>query len=99
MNRRSAPSVVRFGSPSPVPGLTDEVPPGSDKILVEDELLHGFSFEVWRRTATHLTGTTRSDEPRCTSMAVRDPEAAPSRDKAPREDDSEAALSPPEDLK
>lgn len=33
------------------------------------------------------------------TMAVRDPEAAPSRDKAPREDDSEAALSPPEDLK
>lgn len=46
----------RFGSPFSVPGLADEVPPGGDKIVVEDELLHGFSFEVWRRTATHLTG-------------------------------------------
>lgn len=33
------------------------------------------------------------------TTAVPDPEAAPRRDEETREDDSEAALSPPEDLK
>ena len=55
MNMRSTRSTVTFSNPFTLPGFPGDLPTGDYDVLVEEELLHGLSFEAYRRTATSLT--------------------------------------------
>lgn len=52
---RSSRSIVTFSKAFVLPSYTDELPAGEYEVVVEEELLHGLSFEAYRRTATYLT--------------------------------------------
>lgn len=54
MNMRSSRSTITFFRSFHLPGHPDAFPAGHYQVLVEEELLHGVSFETWRRTATYL---------------------------------------------
>ncbi len=104
MNMRSSRSTVTFSNAFALSGYTDELPAGDYEILAEDELLQELSFEAYRRTATYLLvqglgGRTGSSELRATTQ--NDLKQALDRDRAltRHQNDSEAALSPLEDLK
>ena len=104
MNMRSSRSTVTFFNPFALPGYSDKLPAGEYEVVVEEELLQGLSFEAYRRTATYLTVCGKGDRAGRTEMrpiTARDLEMALSRDRAFTENtnDSEAALSPLEDLK
>jgi hypothetical protein len=95
---------VTFSNAFALSGYADELPAGDYEVVVEEELLQGLSFEAYRRTATYLTVRGRGSHAGRTEMRTiteRDLELALSRDRAVTEDtnDSEAALSPLEDLK
>jgi hypothetical protein len=104
MNMRSTRSTVTFSNPFTLPGYPGDLPAGEYEVLVEEELLHGLSFEAYRRTATYLTvrgrgGHAGRTELRATSDS--DLKKVLSRDRGATEKNShsETALSPQEDLK
>ena len=104
MNMRSTRSTVTFSNPFTLPGYPGDLPAGVYEVLVEEELLQGLSFEAYRRTATYLMvrgtgGYAGRTELR--SISDGDLEKAQSRDRAATEKNnhSDAALSPQEDLK
>jgi hypothetical protein len=104
MNTRSSRSTVTFFNPFFLSGYAGELPAGNYEVVVEEELLQGLSFEAWRRTATYLLVRGRGRPARRTEMratAEHDLTAALRRDRAATHgnDESEAALSPQEDLK
>ncbi|WP_227288054.1 hypothetical protein [Boseongicola sp. H5] len=103
MNMRSSRSMVTFSNAFNLSGYVGHLPAGDYEITVEEELLQGLSFEAYRRTATYLkvrgkgSNAGRAEMRRITE---RDLELALSHDHAITEntDNSEAALSPLEDL-
>lgn len=104
MNMRSTRSTVTFSNPFTLPGYPGDLPAGDYEVLVEEELLRGPSFEAYRRTATYLTVRGRGDHAGQTELRAisnSDLEKALSRDLGATEKNnhSEAALSPQEDLK
>ena len=104
MNMRSTRSTVTFSHPFTLPGYPDALPAGDYEILVEEELLHGLSFEAYRRTATYLTVRGRGAHAGRSGMRAiteRDLKEAQARDLAETETKnfSEAALSPQEEIK
>ena len=104
MNMRSIRSTVTFSNPFTLLGYTGDLPAGDYEVLVEEELLHGLSFEAYRRTATYLTVRGRGSHAgrsELRAISEKDLKEALSRDHDPTEmnNHSEAALSPQEDLK
>ena len=79
MEPRVTTSTVTFAHPFLVPGHEGELPAGSYDFLVEEELLHGLSFEAYRRTASWLiVGDSRRQRAPCEmwDMSPRDLDAA-----------------------
>jgi hypothetical protein len=104
MNMRSTRSTVTFLKPFTLPGYSDVLPAGDYEVLVEENLLYGLSFEAYRRTATYLTVRGRGAHAGRSEMRAiteRDLKEALSRDQSATEKNnhSDAALSPQEDLK
>ncbi|MCV2880305.1 hypothetical protein OE699_15795 [Sedimentimonas flavescens] len=104
MNMRSTKSTVTFSNPFTLPGHPRDLPAGDYEVLVEEELLQGLSFEAYRRTATYLTVCGRgSHAGRIELRAISDSDLqeALRRDAttSATNNQSEAALSPQEDLK
>ncbi|MEO3414944.1 hypothetical protein AAFO92_09835 [Roseovarius sp. CAU 1744] len=103
MNTRSSRSMVTFTHSFSLPGYPDEFPAGEYEVVVEEEALHGLSFEAYRRTATYLVVHGKSGRAGHTEMrptTEKDLEATLCRDRAFENDAnaSEAARSPLEDL-
>ena len=104
MNTRSSRSMVTFTHSFSLPGYLDDFPAGKYDIVVEEEILHGLSFEAYRRTATYLIVHGKDGHSGHTEMhptTEKDLETILGRDRAFENDAnaSEAALSPLEDLK
>lgn len=104
MNMRSSRSTVTFSNAFTLSGYTGELPAGDYEILVEEELLQGLSFEAYRRRATYMLvhgEGGRGGRTEMRAITESDLEKALSRDQTRNEknNDSEAALSPQEDLK
>lgn len=104
MNMRSSRSTVTFSHAFALSGYPGELPAGDYEVVVEEELLQGLSFEAWRRTATYLMVRGKGAQAGRTEMRAtteRDLNAALSRNQVvtQSDNDSEAALSPQEDLK
>ena len=104
MNTRSSRLMVTFSHPFSLEGYPGELPAGAYEVIVEEELLQGLSFEAYRRTATYLTVRGRGGHAERTELrAISDSDLkeALSRDRGATEKNnhSEAALSPQEDLK
>lgn len=104
MLTRSTRSMVTFSNPFTVGDCQHELPSGTYEILVEEELLQGLSFEAYRRTATYLVVRGAGREAGKTTMHTttqEDLEHAIAGDRALSDtaQNSEAALSPLEDLK
>ena len=104
MTMRTTRSTVTFSNPFALPGYPGDLPAGVYEVLVEEELLQGLSFEAYRRTATYLTVRGRGVHVGRTELrAISDSDLkeALSRDRGATEKNnhSEAALSPQEDLK
>ena len=104
MTMRSTRSTVTFLNPFTLPGYPDDLPAGDYEVLVEEELLHGLSFEAYRRTATYLTVRGRGNHAGRTELRAiseNDLKEALSRDQGAnkKNDHSDAALSPQEDTK
>ena len=103
MNMRSSTTTVTFSNTFALPGYPGELPAGDYEIVVEEELLQGLSFEAWKRTATYLIVRGRGRRTGLTEMLAtteNDLNEALGRD-APairNNTDSDAALSPQEDL-
>ncbi|SET97865.1 hypothetical protein [Paracoccus homiensis] len=104
MNMRSTRSTVTFSNPFTLPGCPGNLPAGDYEVLVEEELLQGLSFEAYRRTATYLTVRERGGYAGWTELrAISDSDLKEAlsrdRDATEKNNHSEAALSPQEDLK
>ncbi|SMH46817.1 hypothetical protein [Maritimibacter sp. HL-12] len=104
MNMRSSTKTVKFSNPFTLSGYPGELPAGDYEIVVEEEILQGLSFEAWRRTATYLTVHVRGGQTGRTErweLTESDLNGALSRDTVmiQNNNSSEAALSPPEDMK
>jgi hypothetical protein len=104
MNMRSTRSTVTFSNPFTLLGAQGELPAGDYEVVVEEEILQGLSFEAYRRTATYLTVRgigARMGRREMLMTSERDLNEALRRDAAVirNDNDSEAALSPQEDLK
>lgn len=104
MNTRSTRSVVTFSNSFALPGYPDELPAGDYEVVVEEEVLHGLSFEAYRRTGTFLTVRGKkgfAGRTRMRPTTETDLESALSRDRAlsPNDKGSDVALSPQDDLK
>ncbi|OSP53780.1 hypothetical protein [Pseudoruegeria sp. SK021] len=104
MNIRSSRSTVTFVNAFDLSGYPDELPAGDYEILVEEEILHGLSFEAYRRTATYLMVHGKGGRGGRTEMRMiteSDLNGALRRDQAMTEkrNHSDAALSPQEDIK
>lgn len=81
---------------------TEDLPPGTYELIVEEECLQGLNFEAYRRTGTFLMVPgkgTRSGHTSMHTTTQKDLEHAIARDRAlsATTQDSEAALSPLED--
>lgn len=103
MNTRSTTLTMTFSNPFSLAGYCGALPAGDYEVVIEEERLQGLSFEVWRRTSTHLTVRGRDSHIGRTEMRAtteHDLNTALSRDRAATQDtnESEAALSPQEDL-
>ena len=84
VSRRSK-SVVTFAHPFVIRGYCDELPAGSYEFVLDEEPLHGLSFEAYRRTASYLVVANQPGHLGRTEMRPIDPkdlEAALSRDRA-----------------
>lgn len=104
MNMRSTRSTVTFSNPFTLPGYPGDLPAGDYEVLVEEELLQGLNFEAYRRTATYLTVRGRGSHAGRTELRAisdNDLKGALRRDRGATEKNnhSDAALSPQEDLK
>ncbi len=104
MLSRSTRSMVTVSNNVMIGESLREFPAGTYEILVEEELLQGLSFEAYRRTATYLMVQVRGSNAGQTTMQMTTKEElkhAMACDRALSEttNDSEAALSPQEDLK
>ena len=104
MITRSTRSTLTFANAFAIGDCPRDFPPGKYGILVEEELLQGLSFEAYRRTATYLMVRGRGSNAGQTTMHMttrEELEHAMACDRALSEtiNDSEAALSPQEDLK
>ena len=104
MNMRSSSFKVTFLHPFSLSGFQHELPAGDYEVLVQDELLSGHGFETYQRKATYMTVPGRDDRAGWMELhAVNesDLKEALSRDRGATEKNnhSEAALSPQEDLK
>ncbi|MDI3338867.1 hypothetical protein QKW60_20850 [Defluviimonas aestuarii] len=104
MNTRTSRSIVTFPHVFVLPGYPEELPAGDYEIVTEEERLQGLSFEAYRRTATYLTIHGRGKHAgriELRPVSERDIELAISHGRnIPKGiNDSEAALSPQEDLK
>ena len=102
MTMRSTRSTVTFLNPFTLPGYPDDLPAGDYEVLVEEELLHGLSFEAYRRTATYLTvrgSGNHAGRTELRAISENDLKEALSRDQGAnkKNDHSDAALSPQED--
>lgn len=94
MEPRVTTSKVSFAHPFMLPGR-DELPAGSYDFQVEEELLHGLSFEAFRRTASWLlVGSSRGVQ-EMWEVSPRDLDAALDRDHA-RSGPSGTKLFPPD---
>ncbi len=101
MNTRSSTTMVRFSNSFVLSGSTDELPAGQYEVVTEEELLQGLSFQAYRRTATFLTVHNRAGRTEMRPISEQELSMARGNDGTitENENDSEAALSPPEDLK
>jgi hypothetical protein len=54
MTTRSTRSTVTFAHPFRIAGYDDELPAGDYEVVVDEDLLEGFSFDAYRRTASYL---------------------------------------------
>ena len=102
MTSRTITSFVTFFHPFEMGGYTDELPPGTYEVTAEDEVLQSLSFAAYRRTATHLLikgvkGISRS-ELRPVDHRDLDMALAQDRARSNKPKNSEAALSPSEDI-
>ena len=85
MNVRRSRSIVTSFDAFALSGCRDELPAGECKVVVEEELLQGLSFEAYRRTAAYLAvcGNGRySGRTEMRSTTERDLEMALSCDRA-----------------
>lgn len=82
MTIRPTTSVLRFNHPFTLPGHPGPLPAGSYDVLIEDELLHGLSFEAFRRVSTFLQVKGRAGVTELRSTTEQDLEAALIRDRA-----------------
>ena len=104
MSTRSFRSTVTFTNAVILPGYSDELCEGNYEVVAEEELLQGISFEAYRRTATYLIVRGKGSQAGRTErrpITEKDLEQALRRDRVltQNENNSEAALSPLEDLK
>ncbi|WP_417725581.1 hypothetical protein [Salipiger sp.] len=102
MTMRSTRTTVTFSNTFTLSGYADDLPAGDYEVLVEEELLHGLSFEAYRRTATYLTVRGKGRRAGGTELratTASDLEKALKRDAAATgtTNHSDAALSPQED--
>ncbi|MCW1917519.1 hypothetical protein NX862_02005 [Rhodobacter sp. KR11] len=65
---------VKFAHPFHLPGHPQIFDPGSYRVLVEDEQLHGLSFEALRRISTHLMIEGHGAHPGRTELHATTPE-------------------------
>ena len=96
--------MVTFSNAFVLPGHTAELSAGAMRCCVEEGLLQALGFEAWRRSATCLMVQCKDNGPGRTELrpiAERELKKALSRDRvaALNNNDSDAALSPQEDLK
>lgn len=101
---RSSRKVMTFPQPFTLSGYADELPSGEYEVVVEEELLHGLSFEAYRKTATYVIVPRKGANVGRTEMRqITDRELGKAlphgRALTENVNDSEAALSPPEDMK
>ena len=105
MSVRSSSLTVTFLHPFSLAGFPDELPAGDYEVLIQEDLIGGHGFETYQRTATHMTVPGRGDRAgwmELQTISERDLNEALSRDRAAtgeKKDQSDAALSPQEDLK
>ena len=104
MNTQSSRSVVTFSNAFVLSGYPDALPAGEYELLIEEERLEGLSFQAFRRTATFLMvrpNGRRSGQTQMRPVSESDLEMALKRDRALTKsiNNSDAALSPREDLK
>ena len=104
MNMRSSSFKVTFLHPFSLSGFQHELPAGDYEVLAQDELLSGHGFETYQRTATYLTvpgSGSRAGWMELHAVNESDLKEALSRDRGATEKNnhSDAALSPQEDLK
>ena len=104
MNMRSSRSTVSFSAPFTLSVNQGELPAGDYEVLVEEEILEGLSFEVYRQTATYLLvqgkgGHAGRTELRPTTQNVLQEALNRDRAAAGKCNLGEAALAPQEDLK
>ena len=103
MLTRATRSMVTFSNDFMIGNSQRELPAGTYELLVEEELLQSLSFEAYRRTATYLMIQGRGSNAGQTTMhktTKEELEFAIACDRALSEptNDSEAALSPLEDM-
>jgi hypothetical protein len=93
--------MVRFSNPLALSGSADQLPAGQHEVGTGEERLQGSSFQPSRRAATFLTGHNRAGRPEIRPTSEQELSMARGNDGSitENENDSEAALSPPEDLK
>ena len=101
---RSSSFKVTFLHQFSLSGIKHELPAGDYEVLIQEELLSGQGFETYRRKATYMTvpGTDdRAGWMELHAVNESDLKEALSRDRGATEKNnhSEAALSPQEDLK
>jgi hypothetical protein len=73
---------VTFAHPFVISGYCDELPPGSYEFVLDEEPLHGLSFEAYRRTASYLVVANQPGRTEMRPIDPRDLEAALIRDRA-----------------
>jgi hypothetical protein len=96
--------MVTFSNDVTIGDSQRELPAGTYEVVVEEELIPGLSFEAYRRTATYLMIRGRGSNAGQTTMQMTTKEElehaiAFDRTFSETTNDSEAALSPQEDLK
>ena len=104
MLTRSTTSTVTFSNAFTFGDTLQEFPPGTYEIVFEEELLQSLSFEAYRHTATYLMVRGRGSNAGQTTMHMTTKEElkrviACDRALSETTKNSEAALSPQEDLK
>jgi len=73
MDPRTTTSTVTFSRPFLLSGHVDLLPAGDYELVVEEELVHGLSFEAYRRTASYLLVRGRAGMGGVTEMRSVDP--------------------------